>query len=273
MITSVLMGLWALTAAQSVTDSAFILDPTDCLATAVTMSSCTSFFNKANTCFDTDDSSVQAECYCPQSVLDYIAGCHQEWWDCFPTPIVDNLFLGTTGLYYNWSTVCQEVFTYSPTTMIVTKPTAYDQEFCLDVALDCNSLTVAMTSCSSTHSTAAKDLNSCLCNDDMLYLGSRCDIDANERCLRRTLDPMALYSNQMCGNTTGTATTSRLLASSSTPPLLEPTSTYVPPTPSSTARPGATATSVSTGKGVARLALSERSMSVTFALIIAVFAA
>lgn len=74
MITSALMGLCALTAAQSVTDSAFILDPTDCLATTVTMSSCSSLLNKVNTCFDTDDSDVQADCYCPQSVLDYIAG-------------------------------------------------------------------------------------------------------------------------------------------------------------------------------------------------------
>lgn len=202
------------------------------------------------------------------------SSCHQEWWDCFPTPVIDDLFLGTTGLYYNWSTMCQEVFTYSPTTMIVTKPTAYDQEFCLDVALDCDSLTVAMTSCNSAYSRAAADLNSCLCNDDMLYLGSRCDIDANERCLMRTLDPTAIYSNAMCGGTTGSGATSRLsLASSSTASLLEPTSTYMPPTPSATATPGAAATSVSTGKGVARQAISERSTRVAFALIIAVFVA
>lgn len=74
MIASVLMGLWALTAAQSATDSIFVLDPTDCLGTVVTMSSCTSMLSKLYTCFDTDNSDVQAGCYCQQSVLDYIAG-------------------------------------------------------------------------------------------------------------------------------------------------------------------------------------------------------
>lgn len=156
--------------------------------------------------------------------------------------------------------------------MIVTKPPAYDQEFCIDVALDCDSLTKAMTSCNSAYSTAAADLNNCLCNDDMLYLGSRCDIDANERCLRRTLDPTDVYSNEMCGRTSQTGATSRLsLASSSTASLLEPTSTYVPPTPSPTVSPGAAATSGSTGKGVARRAMSEGFTRVTFALISAVF--
>lgn len=74
MNTSVLMGLWAPAAAQSATDSIFILDPTDCLGTVVTMSSCTSMLNKVYTCFDTDNSDVQEGCYCQQSVLDYIAG-------------------------------------------------------------------------------------------------------------------------------------------------------------------------------------------------------
>lgn len=170
--------------------------------------------------------------------------------------------------------MCQAVLTYLPTTMIVTKPPIYDQEFCQSLAFDCNSLSMSMTSCNSAYSTAAADLNNCLCNDDMLYLGSRCDIDASERCLRKTLDPTAVYANAMCGRTTPTGTTSRLsLASSSKTSLLEPTITYVPPTPSSTVSPGAAATSGSTGKGVARQAISEVYMSIAFALVIAVFVA
>lgn len=74
MIVSILIGLSALTAAQSITESDFIMNPTDCLGTVVTLSSCTSMLNKAQTCFDTDDSEVQAGCYCEQIVLDYIAG-------------------------------------------------------------------------------------------------------------------------------------------------------------------------------------------------------
>ena len=170
--------------------------------------------------------------------------------------------------------MCQKVFTYSPTSMIVTRPPAYDQEFCISVALDCDSLSRAMTSCNSEHNTVAVDLNNCLCNDDMLYLGSRCDIDANERCLRSTLDPTAVYSNKMCGKTTRTGATSRpSLVPSITISLPESRSTYVPPMPSLTVSPGVAATSDSTGKGVARQAMSEGSTRVAFVLIVAILIA
>lgn len=198
------------------------------------------------------------------------SSCHQQMWDCFPTTYIDNLFLGTTGFYYSWSTVCQEVLTYSPTTMIVTKPPAYDQELCISVALDCDSLTVAMTSCNSAYSTAAEDLNNCLCNDDMLFYGSRCDIDANERCLRKTLDPKDVYSNKVCGGTAQMGPTSGLsLTSSRTASHLEPTSSYVPPAPSSIGSRGTVATTTSTGNELARQAMGKRSTGVAFAIIIA----
>jgi hypothetical protein len=140
--------------------------------------------------------------------------------------------------------------------------------------LDCDTLTLAMTSCNSAYSMAPADLHNCLCNDEMLYHGSRCDIDATQRCLRRTLDPTAIYSNQICGGSTQTGLTSRpSLASSSTALLLKPTSSYVPPAPSSVVSPGAAATSVSTGNRVAPQAMGKRSTTVAFALFIAVFVA
>jgi hypothetical protein len=73
MIISGLMGLLALAAAQG---SNFINNPTDCLNTVVTLSSCTSMLENAQSCFaiPTDNPSSQAGCYCQQSVLDYIAG-------------------------------------------------------------------------------------------------------------------------------------------------------------------------------------------------------
>jgi hypothetical protein len=198
--------------------------------------------------------------------------CHQQMWDCFPTTAIDNMFLGTTGLYHSWSTVCEEVFTFSPTTMMVTKPPAYDQELCLALAIDCESLTVSMTSCNSAFSTGAAELDDCLCNDDMLYYGSRCDIDFNERCLRRTWDPTAIYSNKVCGATAQTGPTSRSpLPSSSTASQLEPTSSYVPPAPSSTVGTGAVATAPATGNGMARRAPDIRSSGIAFAFVVGVF--
>ena len=198
--------------------------------------------------------------------------CHQQMWDCFPNSMIDYLFEGTTGFYYSWSTVCQEVLTFSPTTMIITKPPAYDQEDCLSYALDCDSLTVAMTSCNSAYNTPGTDLNGCLCNEDMLYWGSRCDIDANQSCLRKTLDPTAVYSNQYCGRTAQSGPASRTSpASSSTVSRLEPTSSYVPPAPSSVAGAGAAATSGPTGSGVARQAVDRSSATAAFALVVAVF--
>lgn len=74
MILEVFLGFVALTAAQSVTDPVFVLDPTDCVATPVTMNSCTSFMDKLYNCFYTSEAAVVAGCFCPQSVLDYLAG-------------------------------------------------------------------------------------------------------------------------------------------------------------------------------------------------------
>ena len=174
-------------------------------------------------------------------------------------------------MYYSWSTMCQEVITYSPTTMIVTKPPAYNQEFCINVAFDCDSLSVAMSSCNSAYRTAPADLSNCLCNDNLLYLASRCDIDANESCLRRTLESTALYTNKFCRNTTQTIASHLSPASVSPRPLLGPGSTYVPPTPTPTTNSQATATSVLTGNGMARQELSKGSTRVAFAFVIAAF--
>jgi hypothetical protein len=74
MIFGAFLGFQALTVAQSVTDSVFVLDPTDCVAEPVTMSYCTSMMDKLDNCFYTSDADVMASCFCPQSVLDYIAG-------------------------------------------------------------------------------------------------------------------------------------------------------------------------------------------------------
>lgn len=196
--------------------------------------------------------------------------CHQQMWDCFPTSAIDNMFLGTTGLYHDWSTICEEVFTFSPTTMMVTKPPAFDQELCLSIAMECESLTVSMTSCNSAYSTADADLSNCLCNDDMLYYGSRCDIDFNERCLRRTWDPTAVYSNKVCGGTTRTGLISQpSLISSSTASQLVPTSSYIPPVPSLTAETGVVPTAA-TGDGMARRRIGKGLSGGGFALIVAV---
>lgn len=199
------------------------------------------------------------------------SSCHQEWWDCLRSTIVDDLFTGTNGMYYTWSTMCSQLdaLTYSPTTMIVTTPTEIDRAFCNDVALDCDSLTVSITSCRSAYSDAPSDLNSCLCNADMLYLGSRCDIDANESCLMRTLDPASVYSNQYCGSVVTVESTSRASLSSGTSASApEPTSTYVPPTPSSTASAGIETTSAS--KGTSWLMVGGGSAKLAFAVAVAV---
>lgn len=74
MISGAFLGFLVLTTAQSVTDAVFILDPTDCVAEPVTMSSCTSFVNRLDNCFYTSEADVMASCFCPQSVLDYLAG-------------------------------------------------------------------------------------------------------------------------------------------------------------------------------------------------------
>jgi hypothetical protein len=193
-------------------------------------------------------------------------------WDCFPNTMIDGMFEGTTGFYYSWSTVCQEVFTYSPTTMVVTKPPVFDQEECLSYGIDCDSLTVAMTSCNSAYSNAPADLNDCLCNEDMLYYGSRCDIDANEKCLRTTLDPSSIYSNRICRATAQTGPTSRpSLVSSNTASRPAPTSSYVPPAPSSVVVPGAAETSRPTGNGVAQRETGKMFTTVAFAFAVALF--
>ncbi|KAG4440627.1 hypothetical protein IFR05_003886 [Cadophora sp. M221] len=207
------------------------------------MSSCSAYLSKYIACFENNDPNSQASCYCPQTVLDELAGCHQEWWDCYATPDVDSLFTGTNGLYYEWSTVCEEafsVFSYTPkTSSINSAVTIADRPFCNQILSDCNSLTLAMTSCESAYASGS-DLANCLCNDDMLYLGSRCDVDGNERCLLTTLDPESVYSNQICGNVSVAASTSRAsnnLASTRTLAELKPTSTYTPPIPSPTVLP------------------------------------
>lgn len=158
------------------------------------------------------------------------------------------MFTGTKGLYYNWSTVCEEafsVFSYTPTTSLISSGVAIDLPLCNQIQSDCNSLTLAMTSCRSAY-TSGFELDNCLCNDDMLYYGSRCDVDGNERCLLTTLDPASVYSNQICGNFDVAASTSR--ASSNLPntrTIVEPnpTSTYTPPIPSPTASPPVSPTS------------------------------
>lgn len=69
-----LLGFPAQTAAQSTSDAVFILDPTDCVAEPVTMSYCTSFMDKLDNCFYTSEAAAIASCFCPQSVLNYLAG-------------------------------------------------------------------------------------------------------------------------------------------------------------------------------------------------------
>jgi hypothetical protein len=74
MIIGVLICLSALAVAQSVTEANFIMNPTDCLGTVVTLSSCTSMLENVQLCSNADDPIEQAGCYCQQSVLDYMAG-------------------------------------------------------------------------------------------------------------------------------------------------------------------------------------------------------
>ncbi|PVH77316.1 hypothetical protein DL98DRAFT_591411 [Cadophora sp. DSE1049] len=249
---------------QSMTLSNVLPDPTDCIGTSVTMSSCSAYFSKYTTCFENNNPNSQASCYCPQTVLDELAGCHQEWWDCYATSDVDSLFTGTNGFYYEWSTVCEEafsVFSYTPTTSSINSAvTIADQAFCNQVLSDCNSLTVAMTSCASAY-TLDSDLAGCLCNDEMLYFGSRCDIDGNEKCLLTTLDPASVYSNQICGTASVAAGTSQASSRpASTSAEIEPASTYTPPTPSSTASPGSPTPSTPAGNGASKSTLSQQGL-------------
>lgn len=69
-----LVALLASVVAQSTSDAIFILNPTDCVAEPVTMSYCTSFMDKLDNCFYTSQAAVIASCFCPQSVLNYLAG-------------------------------------------------------------------------------------------------------------------------------------------------------------------------------------------------------
>ncbi|EXJ56754.1 hypothetical protein A1O7_07098 [Cladophialophora yegresii CBS 114405] len=216
------------------------------------MSSCGAFYDKLNTCGDASNTLAGISCYCPQTVLDILAGCRQEWWNCWRTTAVDQLFLGSEGLFAAWSTACGDadawdVLNYSPTTMSITTPLLVEQTFCDDIARDCNRLTVSTSSCESDFSvTTGAGFQSCMCNADMLYLASRCDIDGSISCLLQTPVSTMLYSYMTCRNVQ--AVTTGVRTSSPTSSTATVTSTYSPAAPSPTST-GATAVPSASSEG------------------------
>ncbi|KEF55765.1 uncharacterized protein A1O9_08516 [Exophiala aquamarina CBS 119918] len=224
------------------------------------MSSCGAFYDKLITCGEASNTAAAISCWCPQTVLDVLAGCRQEWWNCWRTTAVDQLFLGTDGLFAAWSTVCADadafdVLSYSPTTKSITTPLLVDNAFCGDVASNCDQLTASTSSCSRRFTASAGDsdvFSSCMCNEDMLYMASRCDIDGSISCLLRTPASTDLYSYRTCRNfedsaTTGTGASSRTTVASSGGMTV--TSTYSPAAPSPTTSGGGGAASSVSNKG------------------------
>ena len=130
--------------------------------------------------------------------------------------------------------MCADVLTYTPTMSSVDSAiTVPDIGSCRQVLSDCNSLSVSMSSCASAY-TADAALSGCLCDENMLYLGSRCDIDGAS-CVLSTIASASVYSNQVCGPASVTAATSRVSSRlSSTTGAASPSSAYRPPTPSAT---------------------------------------
>lgn len=158
------------------------------------------------------------------------------------------MFTGTDGLYAGWSTVCEGFLAYGPTSSSVNSAvTVPPPEECQDAFSACNTLSKSITDCSKQYNMES-DLMTCLCNEQMLYLGSRCDIDGDS-CLLTTRDPASIYSNDFCG-TVSTSAGSGLSGgrTTSSTGTSKPGSTYTPPTPSPTAAgTSAVSTSVSDG--------------------------
>jgi len=59
--------------AQSLVESEISIPPESCLE-PVTMSSCGAFYDKLVTCGEASNTAAAISCYCPQSVLDILAG-------------------------------------------------------------------------------------------------------------------------------------------------------------------------------------------------------
>ena len=74
MISIIAVAVLPAVVAQSITLSDLLPDPTDCVGTPVTMSSCSTYFSKYTACFENTNPNSQASCYCPQTVLDELAG-------------------------------------------------------------------------------------------------------------------------------------------------------------------------------------------------------
>jgi len=209
--------------------------------------------------------------------------CRQEWWNCWRTTAVDQLFLGTDGLFAAWSTACADadafdVLSYSPTTKSITTPLLVDNSFCGDVASDCDRLAVSTSSCNKKFTTSAGDsdgFSSCMCNDDMLYLASRCDIDGSVSCLLNTPASTDLYSYKTCRGfvaaaTTGTRTSSKMTSASAGGGTA--TSTYSPAAPSPTSSAGGAASSNVSNKGTPALLVRKGLAEVVFMLVGAMMA-
>lgn len=148
--------------------------------------------------------------------------------------------------------MCAEVLTYTPTMSSVNSAITIDgQPGCNQILSDCSTLSASISSCSLAY-TADADLSNCLCNENMLYFGSKCDIDGPKSCLLTTLASASIYSNQVCGLVSGTAITSRLSSRlSSTTDRASPSSMYSPPTPSPTSPVASPTTSVASGNQAA----------------------
>ncbi len=149
------------------------------------------------------------------------------------------------------------VLSYSPTTMSITTPILYPQTLCDDVARACNQLTMSTSTCESDFSvTTGEAYQSCMCNADMLYLASRCDIDGTISCAFGTPVSTLLYSYMTCRSTqavaTGTQTSSPTTSASGIG--RSATSTYSPAAPAPTTSEGLAVSSASVEGGAAHSA-------------------
>ena len=120
-----------------------------------------------------------------------IDSCNSEERLCLGNDIVDNDF---TDDYYSWSSWCDPVVNYTPTTPVLSPITApYNEFYCLTASSACYSMTASRSGCTQSDVASA---SSCLCAPAVLSLEYTCSVLGNVSCIQvpAHLDQMSGWS-------------------------------------------------------------------------------
>ena len=132
-------------------------------------------------------------CFITNPFLQYltIGSCNSEERLCLGSDSMDDDF---TDDYYSWSSWCDPVVNYTPTTPVLSSITApYDVSYCLTASSACYSMTASRSGCTQSDMASA---SSCLCAPAVLSLEYTCSVLGNVSCVQvpAHLDQMSGWS-------------------------------------------------------------------------------